>query len=205
MNKKIKLTSKSLKRIINIQWLFLIIYMIIKFLGGNYFEIVCENQGFINACNFIDNNLWCKIIVCTITSYIMFYFFYLAILQKLFFNKKQLIIFLIIIPVETIIKLFTNDLISIIIDNIMFFLIPLIFKIISKEKFTLKFILLYYLLGNGLNLLFQFISAFVRNLSITILDENTLISLILSFDVFIMLSLYYSYSNLLRIERKEMK
>lgn len=204
MDKLIKIEPKTVKIIIYIQWLFLIIYSIIKLFGGNYFEIVCENDSFINACQFIDNHLWSKIIVCSITSYVMFYFFYLAILGQKSFSKKQLMLFIILIPVESTLKLVTNQFVSLICDIIVCFVIPFIMMKLNDNKITKKWILLYFLLGNIFNLLFQIISAFTKNIGVNIMDESTLITLIYSIDMFIMLSLYYSYSNLLN-NRKENK
>lgn len=204
MKTAIKITPEAIKRIINIQWLFLIIYVIIKFLGGNYFEIVCENESFVNACQFIDNHLWLKIITCCISSYIMIGFLYLSIIRQAKFNTKQLILFLILIPVETILKLTTNDIISVICDFVVCFVTPIILMPLNKNEIDIKWFIFYYLLGNVLNILFQLASAFIKDLILKIMDESTLITLIFGFDVFIMLSLYYSYVLLIE-KRKEMK
>lgn len=202
MNKEDLIPSpKAMRRIILIMWAGLVIYLIIKLLGGNWFEIVCDNQSFINVCNYIDNHLVIKIILCCITSFVSLSLLYLAMLQQIFFKKWQLILLLIVIPIEVSLKLIiNNDVVSLLIDVFMLIGMPLI---LNHNNLTKRFIFGFLILGNIFNLAFQLISLLIKNLAVTILDDNTLVSLIFMIDVYIMLGLYYLYSNILKMKGGE--
>lgn len=77
--------SNKLKILIITCWVVYIICLIIKLCGGNRFEIATTNQRFIDVCNYIDNNLWLKMIIATIIYVISTYIIYLGLTkQKLF-------------------------------------------------------------------------------------------------------------------------
>ena len=57
-----------LKRMIIVCWILLAICFGIKLFGGNFFNIICTNEKFIEVCNFIDNTAWFHVI-----SFIFFY------------------------------------------------------------------------------------------------------------------------------------
>ena len=66
-----------LKRAIILCWILLIICFIIKLCGGNYFNIMCNNENFIRFCNFIENSIIKYIIYLfsfIFSSYLLFYF-----------------------------------------------------------------------------------------------------------------------------------
>ena len=186
-------------------WSILGIYLIIKLLGGNWFEIVCKNERFISVCEYVDSHFIMKVIITFITSTILYSFLYLAMLRQWMFTKKQLLFFLPYMVAQGIIKnlFITNNVISLIISFITGFIVPIILYRINGNKITWRFLLLNLLLSNIFDLLFQVISSIIKNLGVKIIDENTMISLIFIIDVFIMEAIYYLYCNKIKMERSK--
>lgn len=86
-----------MRYLIRASWVVLICCFIVKLFGGNYFEIVCENENFVMICNFIDNNFWLKVIVYAIICVINVSLVLLAIIEKRKFSGWQNIIILLIV------------------------------------------------------------------------------------------------------------
>ena len=55
--------EKYIKRVIIVCWVALAICFVIKLFGGNFFQIICENETFIAICEFCDNNWWASYII----------------------------------------------------------------------------------------------------------------------------------------------
>lgn len=181
--------KKLIKRLIVLSWCFLFCCFIIKLFGYNIFTIICNNERFIKLCNFVDNNLLVRCIIGCCTSFVGCAFFTLSILGKLKFTKKQLIIFTILVIISTIIKFYTNY--GSIGDIIELIIIPLLF---CGKKYWMY---LNILNMNIVNVLFQIISIYIKDIRFKVFDDNTLLSLIFLIDMYIMLLLYYLYSFLL--------
>ncbi|WP_281512268.1 hypothetical protein [Mammaliicoccus vitulinus] len=168
-------------------WILLGICFLVKLCGGNFFEIAVHNETFINICNVIDNNLIIKYIVGTILYLPSTYLIYLSL-------TKQKIgadwwILLLSIPVS-----WLKDNIFIIGLTLDMIILILISLIKSKFKNWLR-VLIGILLICGL----QIISLFIRNLGFYLENYSSLLAIIMQIDYYIMLILYYLYSN-----RKEM-
>ena len=71
-------SAKQIRTVLIILWSTLVVYLIIKLLGGNWFEIVCENERFISVCEYMDNHFVAKVIITFITSTILYSFLYLT-------------------------------------------------------------------------------------------------------------------------------
>ena len=169
-------------------WLVLIIYFIVKLLGGNYFNVICENQKFIDFCNWLDNS-WMKFVVSTIVYCFGNYTIYLAITKQRYFKDYWVI--LILLP-ASIVKCYFGA-IGMIFDLLSLIIIPLIK---SKGKLWLRIIVAQILI-----ILFQFISLITKNISGYMPNESMLVSSILTIDYYVMIILYYLYSN----NRKEIQ
>lgn len=169
-------------------WLILIIYFIVKLLGGNYFNAICENQKFIDFCNWLDNS-WMKFVVSTIVYCFGNYTIYLAITKQRYFKDYWVI--LILLP-ASIVKYYFGA-IGMIFDLLSLIIIPLIK---SKGKLWLRIIVAQILI-----ILFQFISLITKNISGYMPNESMLVSSILTIDYYVMIILYYLYSN----NRKEIQ
>lgn len=169
-------------------WLVLIIYFIVKLLGGNYFNVICENQKFIDFCNWLDNS-WMKFVVSTIVYCFGNYTIYLAITKQRYFKDYWVI--LILLP-ASIVKYYFGA-IGMIFDLLSLIIIPLIK---SKGKLWLRIIV-----GIILICLFQQLSLITKDIGNYMPSESVLVSSILTIDYYVMIILYYLYSN----NRKEIQ
>ena len=161
-------------------WVVLIACFIIKIFGGNWFEIICENQNFINICEWLDGS-WVKYIPTTILYVSSVYLIYLAMTNQKIGDDWWLCILL--LPMSYIKANFM--IVGIIIDIFVWFILPLIkFKFKNWKRV---------LLGNVLVIAFQLISLGIRNLGIYLTSDSILISIIISIDYYIMIILYYLY------------
>lgn len=174
-----------LRRAIILCWVLLAICFIVKIFGGNFFNIVCENKNFIKVCQFIDNSVLFYII--NYLSYIITTsLIILSCCKKYKFNKKEILIIAICYNLCFGLKFISLTISAIIEQLVLFIILPLIF---SK---SIKRTILTFILVNG----FQLISLFTKNIGIGIMEVPFLIGIIFMFDYYIMLILYYLYSNL---------
>lgn len=195
MNKNDRVVTKDnykqivLRRMIMICWILLAICFIVKIFGGNFFNIVCNNQRFIKVCTYIDNTFW-YFIVGFIFSYIGNLLLWFSMKRMLKCSFKEFIILTLIILVLYIIQYIFQSVgwlsISLIMSIIKFILIPLfIFKINWKNV----------LIVNVFDIGFQLISSFTKGISISnTIYDSALIGLIFLIDYFIMITLLYLYS-----------
>ena len=184
-------TSFRLKVLIIVCWIAYLTCLIIKLCGANLFEIACENERFILICDYIDNNLWAKIIVGCLFNLVSTSLVIFAIFGEKFYTIKQAIVFISLIVFGSIISWF-YPIINIIIGFIIY-LLPIIF---NYHKWYRSII------GLFLVITFQFISLITKNVDeFYINNTKMLISIILQIDYVIMITLYYLYSN--SLTRKE--
>ena len=183
-------TPFRLKVLIIVCWVVYIACLIIKLCGGNQFEIATSNETFIAICDYIDNTLWLKMIIATITYVISSYIAYLILIKRKFFNDWWIIFILVIANIINI--LINNVYLNIALSIIVALIIPLI-----RTRFKLwKHIII----GNILIFIFQLISLLTRNIGWNLNNQSMLVSLIMQIDYYIMLIIYYLYIN-----RKEIK
>lgn len=185
-----------LKRMIIVCWILLAVCFVVKIFGGNFFNIICENKGFIKVCDYIENTFW---------YYVLGYFstmlgtmlLWCCMLKDLKLTKRDYLFLAIIITILYVIQSFLNNtnplVVSFIFSIIKFILIPLF-----VFRCNWKIVLLVNVLDFGM----QFISSFIKNVSVvkTIYD-NVLICLIFLIDYYIMLGLMYLY--LYKTNKKE--
>lgn len=175
-----------LRRAIILCWVLLAICFIVKIFGGNFFNIVCENERFIKVCDYIENTFW-YYVVSFISYYIINILIWLSVIRETHFKLKQICILSVILLLGYIIKCI-NSIAGLIVD-MCFIFIPFLFK---AKWYNI-------LLGFVLDFVFQFVSIIVKDLSLfNFIDENVVISLIFLIDYYIMLVLYYLYSNILK-------
>ena len=171
-------------------WVILLLCFIVKLFGGEYFNILIVNERAIAIGNYIDTNLWLQNIIAFITSLLSISLINLAVLKQKLFTLKQfiivLVVTLIVLGVKIVgdyIPLFT--IIGAVLDIIPYGILPLCLPKNIKRS----------IVGLVLYLLFQVVSIAVKGLSfVNINDENTLVALIFSIDVYIMLALFYMHS-----------
>lgn len=187
--------ARLLRRAIIISWASLAFCFIIKIFGGNFFEILSDNQHYKALCEYVDCHFLAKYLIASCSSMLCQSLYTLSILQEYKFTKWQLIITTISVLLSTLIKFFSNT-IGLIFDVWLLIGLPLIFLKNIKRAWEIVISVLF-------NFLFQLVSLITKNLSFGFIDDSTFITLIYAIDVYIMCLLYYLYRNYQK-EKKSM-
>lgn len=183
-----------LRRAINICWVLLAICFVVKIFGGNFFDIVCNNEKFVEFCSYVDNHLWCKIIIGSISSILTYSMFYLAILRKIKFSLKEFI-FVVIECIAFVILRLLFPKFQLIYNIIQHFIIPFFFAR-GQNALLSNWFIRHLIYGNVLNFTFQIISVFVKAVPVSLeISKSYFVLAILSIDMIIMFALYYLYAN----------
>ena len=191
--------EKYIKRVIIVCWVALALCFIIKLFGGNFFQIICENQTFIAICDYADKSWIISYLIGATNTLICLYFFTLAICGKTKFEIWELLVVIATVFIGTAVKRL-NVIIGLCFDVWQFIAMPLVF--IRKDIKTKWWVIL---LANALLFVFQAISMFIKNLGFGILSNTNgvLINLIFTIDVFLMIILYYLYSILIKYKKEK--
>lgn len=189
---------KYIKRVIIVCWVALALCFIIKLFGGNFFQIICDNQTFIAICEFCDNNWWASYIIGCLNTFVCEYLFILAICRKSKFELWELLVVIATVIIGTIVKQL-NAVVGIVFDCWQLVGLPLVF--IRHEIKTKWWIVL---VANALLFSFQAVSMFTKNLGFGIITSTNglVIGLIYSLDIIIMLILYFMYSILIKTKKE---
>ena len=175
-------TREVLKRMIILCWVILAVCFVVKIFGGNFFNIVVNNERFISICNFIENTF-----LYYVVGFLFYYanglFILLAMKRELTLTNKELLLYsiftIILFAIQYTFQYIGFLEISIIITIIRCVIIPmLIFKVKIKDVIVI----------NIFDIVFQLTSSFVKNVHIskTIL-ESVLVGSIFLIDYYIML------------------
>ncbi len=163
-------------------WVVLLCCFVVKLLGGNFFEIVCNNENYIKLAKFLSKGVpyW----IVSILSYTLSTTIYFMTICKL---KKPKLLFIISCLIFIILKLtFMKYGNYVMLIEILFSItIPLIYN---------KKLLVRSIVGVVLNLGFQIISLLIKNVGIKLMYDDIFTNLIFSIDYYIMLILYWLYS-----------
>lgn len=191
---------KSVRVSIILCWIMLIVCFIIKLFGGNWFEIMCENKHFICVCDFIDNHIILQDVIAFVTymSSTTLVVLAMSLIPKP--NAKQLITIITLVAFIWVSQ-YINDLVKFILEPIMFAFFPFILSCLSNEKADVKTRIkktwFLGIIGYVAVFSFQALSLVIKNIGVKpINDENTLLSLLLMIDYYIMIVLYYLYVKL---------
>ena len=187
-------TYISITRItISICWITLIIFWIIKLLGGNWFEVAVQNENFVKFSKLVETT-WLKYLVSFVTVCFGNYLLFGAIYGTFRFGKIQsIILFAMFVSMWTVVSFVPIEWIK------MFYgyaCIILYTVITQKGKKKLLGVL-----AIALQFAFTTLSMLTRNVDIYV-QQNYILSLILSIDSYIMYGLYYLYYNLIRIKKE---
>ena len=171
--------------LIVLSWVVLLICLIIKLLGGNWFELGTDNEKFIAFCEYVDTNQVLKrILAC-----IIYLFTTLPILcillneQKL--KPRNCAIFIPLMICKSIVSWY-SVVISYILDFVIIILLPLILCRLKNWKMVV--------FGNILVFAFQCILLVIRNLSGILNNfESFTEQAIIQLDYFLMILLFYLY------------
>ena len=172
-------------------WIALIAFWCLKLFGGNWFEIMVENENFIKFSDLVQNT-WLKYVISLFTIFFSNYFLLCAIDEKFTFKGKELIIVIAII--------FSMWLVVNFVKAISFwygYVIMILFSIIRKKSWKK----LYGALAFVLSLIFSILSMITRSVELKLMTDYFITS-ILIIDMNIMIVLYYLYVNLIRLKKE---
>lgn len=172
-------------------WIALIAFWCLKLFGGNWFEIMVENENFIKFSQYVQNS-WLYYASNLITTFLANFFIFCAISEKFALKGFELNYYLFSSITMWIVANFST--IELLRMNYGYVLI-ILFAVIIQDKWKK----LYGLLAIVLELLFTTLSFVTRNIELGLMLDY-LTFLILSIDLYIMYALYYLYSNLLNLK-----
>lgn len=189
-----------LKRAIILCWVLLIICFIIKLCGGNYFDIMCNNENFIRFCNFIENSIIKYIIYLfsfIFSSYLLLKIvkpdFKILSLKSLLFLICCIIVWAFKLLIE--LNIFTiNTLIVNILDFVILYILLVIFT--KRPLLSIFAVILLFV--------FSIISSLVKGIGIdSSITDNYFVAQIFLIDYYLMLILSVLYSKKIQIKKKE--
>ena len=197
MKEKLKTYIEITRITIVICWISLFAFWAIKLFGGNFFEVVVENENFVKFSEMVETT-WLKYLVSFITIAVAKYLTFGAICQKFYFKGKQLAFVLFGIVSIWAVSNFVP------LGKLQFpaWYAYVVF-IIASCKYQKGWKKLFGVLAIALETIFSVVSALVRNIPVDIISNYLILSIFI-FDLYLMLGLYYLYSNLNKL-KKEIK
>lgn len=173
-------------------WLSLFSFWAIKIFGGNWFEIIVENENFIKFSQAVQNT-WLKYIGSFLSTALAYYFLYGAVFKRAKFERKFLLFYIISVISVWCVSNFVR--ITFIQFSFGYTVIILSSLIINKRISKLNgFICVF------LDFVFSTISMITRSIELTFIQDY-LILMIGTIDLHIMYSLYFLYSILIKMKR----
>ena len=170
--------------LIVVSWIVLIICLIIKLFGGNWFELGTENDKFIAFCQFVDNTMWLKMTLACLIYLISGYFIICIVLNEKVLKIKHILIFFPLMIFKSLMNWYYPA-ISFPMDLLILFIIPLILTRNWKRPIITIILIL----------LFQIISIIFRNISFNVNFDNTFLQqTIIQVDYYLMILLFYLYN-----------
>ena len=168
-------------------WVLLLVCCIIKIFCKDLFIAGTDNVNFINLCNYINQTKWLNFAVRYNINYMSCSIYYMAVLRE---SRPTLNSLKWMIPLAiyiTIKLLFYHTVVFFILDIVMMVGLPILIEHNKK-------VIIFAIVGFGLNTLFQLISMWLKLNNYKMFDDNLLVGIILSIDYYIMLTLYMLYS-----------
>jgi hypothetical protein len=175
-------------------WLSLFSFWAIKLFGGNWFEIMVENENFIKFSNTVQNT-WLKYLVSLITIFVSYYFMYGAVLQKVALKGKYLAVYLLSALANwAVVNFVPIDFVRMIFGYTLIIITSICYQKGIKKYFGVLTVIL--------DFVFSTLSMLTRGIKLSFITDYFIL-LIGSLDLYIMLGLYFLYSNLLNLKKEE--
>ena len=191
------MTRKSFRTLIIMCWVVLLVCVVIKLFGGNWFEFATDNARFIEFCEMVEYTKWLKMTLYCIIAVITTYPVICVILNKKYLNKKETLIFVPLIITKSLTSWYVPWL-PYILDSLCVIVLPLL---LTRFKCWKRVII-----GNVLVLVFQLITFVIRNLSINFVYNNAVLEILLyQIDYYVMIALFYLYNSYINFKKKEGK
>lgn len=184
--------SKVISRMIIACWVVLFLCFVFKIFSNGLFEIMVNNEGFINFTTYIDSRIWLQGLVSMPFVVIGNTLLLLAIIGEKSKSKKVIFIVLGCVIIEHLLRMviyiflpayYTT--IGTCLDTAMIILVPYIF---NKNILTC-------ISGFLINLGIQSTSMLIRNIAIKVIMYDSISGMILSIDTILMYVLFYLYTN----------
>ena len=163
---------------------FLVSFYVLKIFFPQEFVMSIQNERLIQIGNFIDNNLWCEIIVSSLTSFIIYWFYLCLVSRKLYLRLKEIIMVLITIVIIQIADIYAPQFINYITVTSM-----LVLPCFTNAK--LRDVAIVY----SIHGLAQMLSLGIRNLTMYLFGINSIICIILTAECYLWLILFYVIYN----------
>lgn len=172
--------------IILISWIALIICLIVKLFGGNWFELWLENDNFIKFCVFVDEIIWLKRTLAVIIAITSTYLIMCLIYNVKYYKGLWLVLYIIIMVLKSLSSWYLL-VVSCIMDALILIVIPMIITKNWKRPIIVNIIIL------GL----QLMTLAVRNLNVGTgfnVNNTFIIQVLYQIDYYLMLILLYLYN-----------
>lgn len=164
-------------------WIILFISLGVKLLFNHYFEISVNNQTIIELGNYIDSIPVLKYIIVTILYIPGTYIFYLSVCKEEFFYDWWILLVSCLIPTTKSYLPF----VGFVLEILLVVVLPLIRKHLTNW--------LRVLVGVALLMVYELLMLFLRNLGFYLGGDNIIIGEIMNIDYYIIVIIFYLYSN----------
>lgn len=183
------------KQTIVICWIALFSFWAVKLFGGNFFEILVENENFVKFSELVQST-WLKNFFSLITTFIGNFLIFSAISQKIKYNLKDTIIISLLIISMWFVVNFVPDFLGLSFWYGYFLILIFSFLYQKGNKRFLGFLAII------LDIVFCTISMLIRNQNLNIMS-NYMLTVIMSIDLYIMYALYCFYSILYKLKKEK--
>lgn len=183
------MNKKVFNYIIILLWFILIVFSILKVFFSEWFIAVVENKRIEELGKLIDNNIILKVMFETVLGAFAMHFYLCACKQEWKLAIREYVLIAVYSVVITLMQFWLPQL-GIFINFIAPIVMPVILK--CKWKQTLVIFVLHHI---G-----QLLTLFIKSKELYLVSTNSATTLILTFDVYIWLCLYYTYSNFYKEE-----
>lgn len=170
-------------------WVFLIGFAVLKLFFGQEFSAIVGNPKLIQVGEFIDAHAWATILADTILSSLAMHFYLCACKRTWHLNYAAYGILISYVFVLVLVYR-ANPVIGMLLDLGGMILVPAVSKLSTKH-----WVSVFVLHQAG-----QILTLFVRSEPLYLLSTDYATQLVLCFDLYVWLAIYYLYSNLYREE-----
>ena len=200
-DKLVDFNNDTYGMLITASWVVLIICLVIKLFGGNWFELEIDNGKFIEFCTLVDNTMWLKMVLACLICLVSTYFIICILIKENRLGLKRCLIYFPLIIADSILGWYIPVL-SFVCKVLYLLVLPILHFGIKNWKEIIRIIL-----SNVLIFVFQLISLIFRNVGIGNFNDNIfLIQALIQIDYYLMILLFYLYYfRTFKINRKEKK
>lgn len=172
---------------------FLVAFYVIKIFFPEWFVLQVENERLIKIGSFIDQHWWAYEMLCSFTSFLIYYLYLGAVKSKLFFNWKEIVAILV----------------AIVITHTIYWLEPAFYSNIAFLSFVVLPLICYeegcykrLCVTISIHFICQILSLNIRNIGTILSTFNSVTLLMLTLENYFWLLLLFLYFNYNKIFKK---